>query len=56
MSTYAVVVDGIVENLVEWDGESDWKPEEGEAILTDGFVDIGWLYDGKKFTPASDIE
>ncbi|HBQ7970013.1 hypothetical protein DN594_25230 [Enterobacter cloacae] len=56
MSTFAIVVDGVVKNLVEWDGESDWAPEEGATVLTDGYVDIGWKFDGKNFTPPTQPE
>ena len=50
-STYAVVKDGIVINIVVWDGETEWQPDEGYAVKTDGSVGIGWLYDGETFTP-----
>lgn len=46
---YAVVVDGVVVNLVVWDGISDWKPVQGEAVLTDGDVGIGWGYVNGEF-------
>ncbi|ESA29119.1 hypothetical protein L912_1358 [Escherichia coli SCD1] len=48
---YAVVEDGMVINVVVWDGKSTWKPDAGIAILTDGMVSIGWRYDGKAFNP-----
>lgn len=50
-NSYAVVKDGIVINIVAWDGETEWQPDEGYAVKTDGTVGIGWLYDGKGFTP-----
>ncbi|HFK2694838.1 TPA: hypothetical protein ACG1DO_004688 [Kluyvera ascorbata] len=50
---YAVVVDGVVVNVVMWDGVSDWRPEKGEAVKTDGTVGIGWLYLDGEFTPPA---
>jgi len=50
-NSYAVVKDGIVINIVVWDGETEWQPDEGYAVKTDGSVGIGWLYDGNDFTP-----
>ncbi|ELP6610555.1 tail fiber assembly protein [Escherichia coli] len=47
---YAVVKDGIVINVVVWDGETEWQPDEGYAVKTDGSVGICWLYDGETFT------
>ncbi|HFN0602079.1 TPA: hypothetical protein ACHBVO_003222 [Klebsiella pneumoniae] len=43
-SIYAVVDNGVVINIVIWDGESKWKPESGVAILAEDSVSIGWLY------------
>ncbi|MFW5365791.1 hypothetical protein ACOAKA_10205 [Escherichia coli] len=53
---YAVVVDGVVVNVVMWDGVSDWRPEKGEAVKTGGTVGIGWLYSGGEFTPPEQKE
>lgn len=50
-NSYAVVKHGIVINIVAWGGETEWQPDEGYAVKTDGSVGIGWLYDGKDFTP-----
>lgn len=47
---YAVVKDGVVINIVVWDGETEWQPDDGFAVKTDGSVGIGWLYDGETFT------
>jgi hypothetical protein len=58
MANYAVVKDGVVVNIVVWNGESKWKaPDDSEAILiSDGtYIDIGYLYFGSKFSvPSSD--
>lgn len=47
---YAVVKDGVVINIVVWDGETEWQPDDGFAVKTDGSVGIGWLFDGETFT------
>ncbi|EPF2242196.1 hypothetical protein ACSP9K_000536 [Citrobacter werkmanii] len=47
---YAVVNNGVVVNIAVWDGESEWKPTDGIAVLAEGGVGISWLYDGKSFT------
>lgn len=48
MATYAVIKDGVVDNLVEWDGdESGWMPPEGSsAVLVNAQdrVSIGAAY------------
>ena len=53
-STYAIVENGVVTNLIVWDGDTDtWSPPEGStAVLvpTGGFVDIEYLYDGTAFS------
>jgi len=47
---YAIVIDGKVDNIVEWDGKTDYKPE-GELVKLkdDQVVSIGWAYKDKKF-------
>lgn len=48
---YAVVENGVVTNIVVWDGVSNWKPDQGDAIaIPDGVVvTIGDTYDGAEF-------
>ncbi|HGX4465269.1 TPA: tail fiber assembly protein [Escherichia coli] len=46
---YAIVANGVVSNVIEWDGESEWQPESGEVVLVDGACGIGWSFDGKSF-------
>lgn len=58
MGTYAVVntSTNIVENVVVWDGESEWAPGDGYVaveITTDG-VGIGWGYVDGVFTQPSE--
>ncbi len=50
---YAVVQNGVVTNLVVWDGKSEFKPEKADIVKCVGDVGIGWSYDGKKFIKPS---
>ncbi|MBU9468669.1 hypothetical protein LGM75_24950 [Burkholderia multivorans] len=52
MALYAVVNNGAVVNLVEWDGEAEWTPAVGEAVAIPSgeFVDIKYLYADGAFT------
>lgn len=46
---YALVKDGVVENIVLWDGEGDLF-EDCVAVNIEGLsVGVGWTYDGKNF-------
>ncbi|OXI70113.1 hypothetical protein CFB81_16375 [Burkholderia sp. AU28863] len=52
VSNYAVVENGLVTNLVVWDGETEWTPPEGSTVVLvepGTFVSIGYTYDGKTF-------
>lgn len=48
-STYAIVENGLVVNIVVWDGNSQWSPELGNALPCHSPVSIGWSYDGNEF-------
>lgn len=50
MSGYAVVVNGVVVNMIRWDGVTEWSPSEGEAILAPDGVSKGWSYADGIFT------
>ena len=53
---YAVIENGVVVNMVVWDGHTAWVPLPGrEAIqLQDGStVSIGWTWDGTNFSPPA---
>lgn len=53
MANYAVIEKGSVTNIVLWDGESEWAPDNGVAIPATEGVGIGWLYaDGTFTAPA----
>ncbi|HGK4671245.1 TPA: hypothetical protein ACJ2WV_000429 [Kluyvera georgiana] len=60
MPNYAIVENGKVIDLSVWDGNSDWRPEIGEAILASEGVSIGWSYSDGVFTapyiPSTDDE
>lgn len=57
MARYAVLVDGVVDNMIEWDGNTEiWSPEHGTdvvAIEEDQVVDIGYSYAGGSFSPPA---
>lgn len=45
---YAVIISGIVDNLIVWDGVSEWQPPPGGVAVQLGdseWCDIGCLYD-----------
>jgi hypothetical protein len=48
MATYAVIVSStnVVQNIIEWDGESEWSPPEGSFVkLLPNGVGMGFVYD-----------
>lgn len=48
-SNYIVVRDGVIENIIVWDGVSKWIPPEGCIVLpADDNADMGALWDGEK--------
>ena len=53
MATYAHVVNGVVENIVEWDGSSQYDLSNDLVPYADGCV-IGATWDGSSFTPPTD--
>ncbi|MEE9653898.1 hypothetical protein V4836_06960 [Kluyvera ascorbata] len=50
MMRYAVVDNGNVINIVEWDGVTEWKPNSGYPIQINDDVGIGWSYENNVFT------
>ncbi|HGK7376581.1 TPA: tail fiber assembly protein [Enterobacter asburiae] len=54
MKEFAVIKDGLVDNIILWDGEDNAfaKDIDGEliAIPESIQVGIGWSYEGEKFT------
>ncbi len=55
-NSYAVVINGIVDNIVVWDGENDWRPSEGEVVPISGSASIGWSYSNGTFTHPPEPE
>ena len=57
---YAIVRDGVVEALVEWDGDTDkWRPLEGAAAhITplEVFVSVGWLWNNGSPADPNPVE
>lgn len=49
MANYAIVnIDTwLVENSVEWDGATEWRPPEGCIAVETDYAAIGWSYDEK---------
>lgn len=50
---YAVVQDGVVINVIDWDGTAPYAPPEGcDLYEWEGPVNIGWLWvDGAPVDP-----
>lgn len=46
-----MVRNGLVENVIIWDGLGEWKPEEGCVAIRSDDAQIGWVYDGETFSP-----
>lgn len=47
---YAIVVDGIVTNVVLWDGQTEYVVEGDLVKITDDRrVNAGFIFDGKSF-------
>lgn len=58
LKTFAHVVDGKVVNVVVWDGESAWSPNEGEAVeIPEGVTaGIDWDYVDGEFEDNRPVE
>jgi len=49
--TYALVINGVVSNLISWDGVSEFNAEgELVEVTNDLWVEIGYLYTGGLFS------
>ena len=52
---YAIIENGIVQNVVEWDGISQWVPPDGTTLvlIPDGVhTGIGATYSDGQFGPT----
>jgi spore coat protein CotH len=50
MANYAVVKDGVVENIVVWDGQTAFSIEGSEIVEATDDTRIGGSWDGNAFT------
>ena len=50
---YALIVAGVVENVVLWDGVSVWEPINRLVVPCPDYVAIGWTYDGEFAAPVA---
>ena len=50
MANYAVVKNGVVENIVIWDGITEFSVEDSELIEATANARIGGSWDGSVFT------
>ena len=46
MANYAVVKNGVVENMVVWDGETEFFVDGATLVVADSNARIGGTYDG----------
>lgn len=54
---YAIVEEGVVTNIVVWDGESEWDaPEGAKVVLAGSGAEIGGTYDGESFFPSEKLK
>jgi hypothetical protein len=51
MSVYAIVKKGCRHKCCRMGWKIRLGTRKRKAVLAEGTVDIGWLYDGKEFTP-----
>ena len=53
---YAIVEDGVVINVVNWDGSRGWTPPVGSQALRHDTASVGWTYhDNEFFAPDDDV-
>ncbi|WP_158248851.1 hypothetical protein [Pseudomonas sp. GW456-12-1-14-TSB6] len=57
MKKYAVVKNGVVDNLIIWDGDLEgWQPPAGTIAIEipdSSPVSIGYLYNGSEFVESN---
>ncbi len=56
MKTWALIKDGLIVDVIVWDGEVDYTPPDGVYlaefdIKSDGSPGIGWNYHNGVFSP-----
>lgn len=55
MSNYALVKNGVVENVVVWDGTGDIFDDYITVNIDDISAGIDWTYDGEAFARPPEI-
>lgn len=53
---YALIENGVVVNVIVWNGEAEWAPPEGQqavSIASGSGAAIGWTWDGSAFNPPA---
>ncbi len=55
MSTYALIKDGVVENIVVWDGTGDIFSDYTTVNIDDVEAGIGWAYSDGTFTQPESL-
>lgn len=53
MSTYALIKDGVVENIIVWDGTGNIFNDYTTVNIDDVEAGIGWSYSDSTFTPPA---
>ena len=57
MARYVLVDGGIVDNVIEWDGDAEaedaWAPPKGMIAIASDEAQIGWSYADGAFTPPA---
>ena len=49
---HAIIENGVVVNVIEWDGQSEWSPPDGTQAVQSDAAQIGWPYrDGQFISP-----
>ncbi|WP_124668926.1 MULTISPECIES: hypothetical protein [Burkholderia cepacia complex] len=57
ISSYAIVENGVVVNIVLWDGKAEWAaPDNCQVVAATAGAEVGGTYDGKTFTPAPPLQ
>jgi hypothetical protein len=49
---YGVAKNGVVTQVVEWDGQAEWSPPEGTVLFQNDDVEVGDLYADGVWTAA----
>lgn len=53
---YALITSGLVINVIEWDGETEWTTPEDCTLVQSDTAGPGWTYEEGVFTPPSPPE